>query len=74
MRVDGAAGVAPHTVGTELVVQESFFQLDLWVMLAASVLIAAIVLFKRPSTRWLGLALTLGYLGYIAVLARSAMG
>lgn len=72
--VAGAAGVAANTVGTELVVQESFFQLDLWVMLAASILIAGIVLFKRPITRWLGLALTLGYIGYIAVLARSAMG
>lgn len=72
--VGGAAGIAAHAVGTDLPVQDSFFQLDLWVMLGASVLIAGIVLVKRPITRWIGLALTLGYLGYIAVLARSALG
>lgn len=72
--VGGATGVAASIVGTPLAVPERFFELDLWVMLASSVLIAGIVLLQRPITRWFGLALTLGYLGYIAVLARSAMG
>ncbi|MGK0266712.1 MAG: cation:H+ antiporter [Maricaulis sp.] len=71
--VGGATGVAATLVGTPLPVAESFFQLDLWVMLAASVLVAGIVLLRRPITRWLGLTLTLGYLAYIAVLTRSVL-
>ncbi len=71
--VGGAAGIAAHAVGTDLPVQDSFFQLDLWVMLGASILIAGIVLLKRPITRLLGAVLCLGYFGYLAVLAQSAM-
>tara|TARA_R110000868_G_scaffold58183_11_gene179889 strand:+ start:11999 stop:12985 length:987 start_codon:yes stop_codon:yes gene_type:complete len=72
--VGGATGVAAYMVDTPLMVPERFFQLDLWVMLASSLLIAVIVLLQRPITRWLGLFLTLGYLSYIAVLTRSALG
>tara|TARA_R110002073_G_scaffold205620_4_gene365420 strand:- start:7178 stop:8164 length:987 start_codon:yes stop_codon:yes gene_type:complete len=72
--VGGATGMAAHLTGIPLRIPESFFVLDFWVMLGASVLIAAIVLLKRPITRALGGMLFLGYLGYIAILARSAMG
>lgn len=72
--VGGATGVAASLVGAPLAVPERFFQLDLWVMLGSSLLVAALVLLQRPITRWFGLALTLGYLAYIAILTRSVLG
>lgn len=72
--VGGATGIAASTTGTPLNVPEHFFELDLWVMLAASVAIAVIVLVQRPITRWLGALLFLAYLGYIAVLAIPVIG
>lgn len=72
--VGGATGLTASAVGHPLVIPEVFFHLDLWVMLAASVIIAVIVIFKRPITRLLGATLFLGYLGYIAILARTALG
>lgn len=61
-------------MGRELPVPDGFFALDLWVMLGASVAIAAIILARRPISRLLGLLLFSVYIGYILVLARSATG
>jgi len=67
--VGGATGLAAGAMGHSLEVPETFFALDFWVMLAASVIITALVLFKRPIGRLIGAILFAGYVGYIAVLA-----
>lgn len=72
--VGGATGLATSALGRELPVPDGFFALDLWVMLGASVAIAAIILARRPISRLLGLLLFSVYIGYILVLARSATG
>lgn len=72
--VGGATGLAASTLGDDLPVSEGFFALDLWVMLAASVAIAAIILARRPINRLFGVLLFGAYVGYIVVLARSALG
>lgn len=71
--VGGATGIAAGAVGAPLPVPDSFFALDFWVMLAASVVIAAIVLARRPIGRFLGLLLFAAYIGYIAVLTQSIL-
>lgn len=71
--VGGATGIAAGAVGAELPVPEGFFALDFWVMLAASIVIAGIVLARRPIGRFLGLLLFAAYVGYIAVLAQSIL-
>ena len=71
--VGGATGIAAAAVGSELPVPEGFFGLDFWVMMAASVVIAGIVLARRPIGRIFGLLLFAAYAGYITVLARSVL-
>lgn len=71
--VGGATGIAASAAGLELPVPEGFFGLDLWVMLGASVVIAAIIFAKQPISRLIGAGLFLGYLGYIFVLTRSVV-
>ncbi|WP_417493731.1 calcium/sodium antiporter [Maricaulis sp.] len=71
--VGGATGLAASLSGHTLPIAENFFLLDFWVMLGASVVIAGLVLLQRPITRVIGALLCVGYFGYIAVLARSAM-
>jgi len=71
--VGGATGLAAGLSGQTLPIAGSFFVLDFWVMLGASLAIAALVLLQRPITRLVGAALGIGYFGYIAILARSAM-
>ncbi|WP_417490773.1 calcium/sodium antiporter [Maricaulis sp.] len=71
--VGGATGLAAGLTGNTLPIDENFFALDFWVMLGASLVIAALVLLQRPITRLIGAGLCIGYFGYIAVLARSAM-
>ncbi|MBO6729430.1 MAG: calcium/sodium antiporter [Maricaulis sp.] len=71
--VGGATGIAAGAVGAELPVPDGFFALDFWVMLAASIVIAGIVLARRPIGRFLGLLLFVAYVGYIAVLAQSIL-
>lgn len=72
--VGGATGLAASAVGDNLPVPEGFFALDLWVMVGASVAIATIILARRPISRLFGLLLFIAYVGYIVVLARSALG
>jgi cation:H+ antiporter len=72
--VGGATGIAASLAGSELPVPEAFFGLDFWVMLGASVVIAGIILAKQPISRLLGALLCAGYIGYIVVLARAALG
>lgn len=72
--VGGATGIAAAITGVELPVPDSFFGLDFWVMLGASVVIAGVILLKQPISRLLGAALFAGYLGYIFVLARGVLG
>ncbi|WP_323762453.1 calcium/sodium antiporter [Maricaulis sp.] len=72
--VGGATGIATSMAGADLPVPESFFGLDFWVMLGASVVIAGIILAKQPISRLLGALLFAGYVGYIVVLARTSMG
>jgi cation:H+ antiporter len=69
--VGGATGLTASAVGVSLDVPEAFFSLDFGVMLAASVVIAAIILMKRPIGRLTGAVLFLGYVGYIAILAET---
>ena len=49
----------------DIVVDPSFLQFDLWIMLAASTLLAPFVLFGWRITRIWGFALTTGYLLYV---------
>ncbi|MFT6023092.1 MAG: cation:H+ antiporter [Ascidiaceihabitans sp.] len=49
-------------------VDPGFLRFDLWVMLGASVLLVPFVYFARDITRTWGIALTLAYLGYVAVV------
>jgi cation:H+ antiporter len=72
--VGGATGLAASAVGRDLPVSDGFFALDLWVMLGASVAIAGIILARQPISRLFGVLLFGAYVGYILVLARSAMG
>ena len=71
--VGGATGLAAMAVGENLPVPDGFFALDFWVMLGSSVLIAAIVMARRPIGRLLGLILGGAYIAYIAVLAQSVL-
>jgi len=72
--VGGATGLTASAMGHSLEVPESFFALDFWVMLAASVVITALVLLKRPIGRVFGAILFAGYVGYIAFLAAPMLG
>jgi cation:H+ antiporter len=69
--VGGATGIAASAIGADLPIPEGFFSLDLWVMLGASIAIAAITLARQPINRLLGLVLFGSYITYIAVIARS---
>ncbi|WP_300542202.1 calcium/sodium antiporter [Maricaulis sp.] len=69
--VGGATGIAASAIGADLPIPEGFFSLDLWVMLGASIAIAAITLARQPINRLLGLVLFGSYISYIAVIARS---
>ncbi|MHA6289325.1 calcium/sodium antiporter [Maricaulis sp. CAU 1757] len=71
--VGGATGLAASAIGRDLPVSEHFIELDFWVMLAASVVIAGIILARRPITRLLGLGLFVAYCSYIGVLAYGAL-
>ncbi|OLF80648.1 sodium:proton exchanger [Maricaulis sp. W15] len=72
--VGGATGMAASAIGVDLPVPESFFGLDLWVMLGASIIIAGVIMAKQPISRLLGGLLFASYIGYIVILARSAVG
>lgn len=72
--VGGATGLAASATGDNLPVPAGFFALDLWVMVGASVAIAAIILARQPISRLFGLLLFIAYIGYMVVLARSALG
>jgi cation:H+ antiporter len=64
----GAAGL----FGT-MVVPPEMFRLDLWVMLAASLVLAPFIWKAAPITRVWGVVLLLGYAGYLAVLVQSGV-
>lgn len=72
--VGGATGIAASAAGLDLPVPEGFFGLDLWVMLGASAVIAAIIFARQPISRVIGAGLFLAYIGYIVILARSVIG
>ena len=59
-------GVA--TLFGPIAIDPSFLQLDLWVMLAASLVIVPFVFMKQDITRLWGVALTAGYMAYLAVV------
>jgi cation:H+ antiporter len=71
--VGGATGIAAGVMGADLPVSAGFFALDFWVMLGASVAIAAIILARMTISRLLGLVLFGTYVAYIVVLARTAL-
>ncbi len=71
--VGGATGIAAGMAGLTLPVPDAFFSLDFWVMLGSSVIIAALVLVRHPISRLIGLGLFVGYLAYIALLARAML-
>ena len=52
----------------EIPVDPSFFRLDLWVMLGASVLLAPFVLYRLDMTRPIGAALTTAYAIYVLIV------
>ena len=72
--VGGATALAASAIGHDLPVPEGFMSLDFWVMLGASIAIAGITLARQPISRVLGALLFAAYLGYIWVLAQSALG
>jgi cation:H+ antiporter len=72
--VGGATGLAAGAAGVDLPVPPGFLALDFWVMLGSSVIIAGLVLARRPVGRLSGGLLFLGYLAYIAALAQTAFG
>lgn len=67
--VGGITGIAAGLKSGFATVEPSFFQLDYWVMIAASVLVMIFVFSRRPIGRAAGLVLFLAYVGYIAALA-----
>ncbi len=71
--VGGATGIAASLSGRDLPVPEGFFALDFWVMLGATMVVAAIILARQPINRLYGLLLTGAYVGYIAFLARGIL-
>ena len=67
--VGGITGIAASlATGEPAPVAEQFIQLDFWVMTAAALAILAFALLRRPIGRLAGLVMTLGYVGYLAVL------
>jgi cation:H+ antiporter len=72
--VGGATGLVANMTGTPLSLPESFFALDFWVMLGSSVVIAMIVIARRPIGRLLGSILFISYLAYIGYIARMMLG
>jgi cation:H+ antiporter len=63
LAIIGVAGlIAPIPVDPE------FLRFDLWVMLAASLIIIPFVFFRRDITRLWGIGLTAAYLVYVTVL------
>jgi cation:H+ antiporter len=63
LAIIGVAGlIAPIPVDPE------FLRFDLWVMLAASLIIIPFVFFRRDITRLWGIGLTAAYLAYVTVL------
>ncbi len=52
----------------DIPVAESFLRFDLWVMLAASLLLVPFVFFKRDITRGWGIGFSVLYVAYMAVL------
>jgi cation:H+ antiporter len=71
--VGGAPGLAARAAGIPLGIPASFFALDFWVMLGSSILIALIVLARRPIGRLLGTVLFVSYLAYIGYVARTLL-
>ena len=58
----------------QLDVPPTMLRLDLWVMLAASLLIAPFILHRWPFTRLVGVGFTLIYAAYVAVLMTAHAG
>ncbi|MFN3232782.1 MAG: calcium/sodium antiporter [Alphaproteobacteria bacterium] len=62
----GVVGIT--AIITPIPVPSDFLTLNLWVMLAASLLLVPIGLFKIPIGRTMGIGFTIAYVGYIAYL------
>lgn len=60
--------IGASTFFGEIPVDQSFLRFDLWVMLAASVVLAPFALMKVNVTRVMGAGLTALYLGYVAIV------
>lgn len=67
--VGGGAAIATGVTGQSLSVPEQILGFDIWVMVAASVILTGLVLVKRPIGRVIGLVFFAGYIAYIVALA-----
>lgn len=71
--VGGITGISAGLIRGGAPIAQEFFALDFWVMLAAAVIAAGLVLTRRPIARVTGAVLFLGYCGYIAALAYTSL-
>ncbi|GGE31804.1 sodium:calcium antiporter [Marinicauda pacifica] len=71
--VGGITGISAGLIRGGAPIAQEFFVLDFWVMLAAAVIAAVLVLTRRPIARVTGAVLFLGYCGYIAALAYTSL-
>lgn len=69
--VGGITGISAGLIGdgAALTPEDTFFQLDYWVMIAASLIVTYFAFTRRTITRVTGAVLFAGYCAYIALLA-----
>ncbi|TGY88330.1 calcium/sodium antiporter [Marinicauda algicola] len=67
--VGGITGISAGLIRGGAPIEPEFFQLDYWVMIAASVIALALIVRRKPISRLTGAVLFAGYIGYIAALA-----
>ena len=72
--VGGITGLAAGAKGGFARVDESFFIMDYWVMLASIVAVTLFILTRRPINQLVGAVLFLAYIVYIGALAWAALG
>jgi cation:H+ antiporter len=67
--VGGITGVAASVAtGAPAPVEAEFLQFDFWIMAAAALAVLAYAVLRRPIGRMSGVAMSLAYVGYIAIL------
>lgn len=67
--VGGISGVSAGAIGQSVAVEAGFFQLDYWVMIAASAIVLIYAMRRQAVGRLTGIVFFAGYCAYIAALA-----